>query len=185
MAHYKFKGWVIFDYYQWLLEKIDGHKEPYYDYSLLLNELHSIRFDWGLENDSNRADDGERLRWEYMDEENIPDLFYKDGVPCSVLEMLIALSIRCNNEIMWDPREDHTAEFFWVMIENLDLMRCTDEHFSMAYVHQQIGRWINRDFRRNGKGSPFPLKERNVRDQRKVTIWQQMCGYISEKYFDG
>ena len=74
-----FKGWCIYDYYQWLLEKVNGYAEPYYNYSLLLHTLHSIEFKWIIKMDENRASDGERLRWIYMDEHNIPDIFYKEG----------------------------------------------------------------------------------------------------------
>ena len=183
MPNYGYKGWQIYDYYQWLLEKINGNIEPYYNYSLLLRELHNMKFEWGLTNDENRAVDGETLRKDYMDEELVPDIFYQEGVPCSVLEMLIALSVRCNNEMMYDPKVDKTSEIFWIMIENLDLLKCSDEHFSSEYVHQQIGRWLDRDFKKNGYGSPFPLKNSRRADQRKATIWQQMCGYISENYF--
>lgn len=176
----KFIGWHLFDYYHWLLEKIDGYKEPYYNYSLLLNELHSIPFKYGMSMDGNRASDGERLRWEYLDEHLIPDLYYKDGIPCSVLEMLVALSIRCN-EIMIGG-EIGCSKWFWIMIENLDLMKCTDDAFDTGYVHQQIEIWLDRTFKRDGRGSPFPLKKSGSRDQRKVDIWFQMCGYLSENY---
>ena len=87
-------GWRKFDYYQWLLEQIHGHVEPYYDYSLLLSELHYIPFTWQMERDKNRASDGERLRWIYMDENNIPDIFYDLGIQVSVLEVLVGLAIR-------------------------------------------------------------------------------------------
>lgn len=173
----RLRGWHLFDYYQWLLEKIKGYKYPYYDYSLLLSELHSIEFTWSNERDSNRSSDGIKLRWIYMDEENIADIFYKDA-PCSVLEMLIGLSIRCSEQIL----DDHEpAEIFWIMIENLDLMRCTDDNFNAEYVRQQIRIWIDRCFRWNGSGSPFPLKKAKY-DQRKVEIWFQMCGYINENF---
>ena len=178
----KFVGWHIYDYYQWLLDKIDGHMPPYYDYSLLLQELHSIEFTYGIEMDENRAYDGVKLRWTYIDEMNIPDIFYKEGIPCSVLEMLIALSLRCDESIMYEEGVKRPSKWFWIMIENLDLMRCTDDNFNTDYVHQQIKKWLNRDFKRNGKGSPFPLKT-DARDQRKVDIWLQMCGYLSENYY--
>lgn len=178
----KIVGWHIYDYYQWLLEKIDGYKYPYYDYSLLLNELHSIEFTYGMSMDQNRADDGVKLRWEFIDEKLIPDLFYKENIPCSVLEMMIGLASRCDKEIMNNGVEHNVAKWFWLMIENLDLMRCNDENFNTGYVHQQIGIWLNRTFKMNGKGSPFPLRGRG-RDQRKVDIWLQMCGYLSENYY--
>ena len=174
----KFKPWCLFDYYQWLLERIDGYKYPYYDYSLLLHELHSIEFKWVDARDSNRADDGIKLRWIYMDEQNIADIFYKEGIPCSVLEMLIGMSYRCHTQI--DDRMS-VAELFWIMIENLDLMRCTDDNFNGDYVRQQIRNWLDRVFRWNGSGSPFPLRKARY-DQRKVEIWFQMCGYLNENF---
>ena len=174
-------GWQIYDYYQWLLEKIDGFKEPFYNYSLLLKELHSIPFEWSIDRDGNRAIDGEQLRWEFMDEHNIPDIFYKDGIGCSVLEMLVSLSVRCDLEIMGVSGENLIARWFWIMIDNLDLMRCSDDHFSGEYVRQQVKIWLNRVFDRNGNGSPFPLKRAKY-DQRKVEIWAQMCGYLSENF---
>ena len=177
----RYRGWQIFDYYQWLLEKIHGHLEPFYNYSLLLKELHSIPFHWTIDRDGNRAHDGEELRWEYMDEYGIADIFYKGGIPCSVLEMLISLSVRCDTEIMGEAGENQVARWFWIMIDNLDLMKCSDDNFNAGYVHQQIEIWLNRVFDRSGKGSPFPLKgARN--DQRKVEIWLQMCGYLSENF---
>lgn len=178
----KFVGWHIYDYYQWLLDLIDGHMPPYYDYSLLLHELHSMKFTYGLEMDQNRANDGIRLRWQYIDEMNIPDIFYKEGIPCSVLEMMIGLAVRCDTEVMSDGDSKSASKWFWIMIENLDLMQCKDDNFNTDYVHQQIRKWLNRDFKRNGQGSPFPLSSR-VRDQRKVDIWSQMSGYISENYY--
>lgn len=178
----RIQGWHLYDYYQWLLEKIRGYAEPYYNYSLLLSELHSIEFTWGIMNDENRAIDGVNLRHEYMDEENVPDIFYHDGVPCSVLEMMIGLAVRCDREIMRIPGADSTYKWFWLMIENLDLKRCSDEYFNADYIHQQVGKWLDRDFKKNGIGSPFPLNISHCQDQRKQTIWAQMCGYLSENY---
>ena len=177
----KIIGWHLFDYYQWLLDKIHGNLEPYYNYSLLLSELHSIPFDYILPMDKNRETDGEKLRWEYMDEQNIPDLFYKDGYKCSVLEMLIGLSQRCDISIAGDERGQNTYQWFWIMIENLDLSRCTDDNFNADYVHQQVDIWLSRQFRRDGKGSPFPLRRAKT-DQRKVEIWFQMNGYLNENF---
>lgn len=177
----RYVGWNIFEYYQWLLEKVDGYMDPYYNYSLLLHKLHSIPFVYSIERDKNRAIDAERLRHEYMDEVGINDIYYEDNVPCSVLEMLIALSIRCDQEIMGEAGIDQVAKWFWIMIENLDLMHCSDENFSGEYVSQQVHIWLDRMFDRRGKGSPFPLK-RAIHDQRKVEIWLQMCGYLSENF---
>lgn len=175
-----FKGWQIFDYYQWLLEKVDGHLEPYYNYSLLLNKLHSIEYTWSIEHDSNRATDGMILRRIYMDENNIPDIFYSE-TPCSVLEMMIGLAVRCEIEIMGVSGEDNTAKWFWIMVENLDLLRCTDENFNGEYVEQQVRIFLERSYKRNGIGGIFPLKHTKL-DQRKLEIWRQMNGYLCENF---
>lgn len=177
----KYVGWHLFGYYQWLLDKINGYTEPYYNYSLLLSELHSIPFTYSIAMDGNRASDGVRLRWTFMDEENIPDLFYKDGIECSVLEMLISLSIRCDVDIMGDNDGKNVYAYFWIMIQNLGLDKCTDDHFDPNYVHQQIRKWLDRSFRRNGEGSPFPL-QRCRTDQRKIEIWFQMNAYLNENF---
>lgn len=174
------RGWRLFDYFQWLLEKIDGFKEPYFHYNLLLNELHDIKFEWSIERDENRSVDGKELRFIYMEEENIADIFYKDA-PCTVLEVLIGLSIRCYEDIMWGDETFKPADLFWIMIENLDLMRCDDEHFSRDYIHQQVEKWLKRGYKFNGIGGPFPLKKAH-RDQRKVELWFQMCGYLNENF---
>ena len=175
-------GWHKFDYYQWLLELIKGNVEPYYNYSLLLAELHSIEFTWSEPMDVNRASDGERLRMRYMDEHNIPDLFYYEGVKCSVLEMMIALANKCESNLMSDGPEDNTYKWFWIMIDNLGLDVATDENFNAEYVRQQIGIWLNREFKKNGMGSPFPRKKVGT-DQRHVEIWFQMCGYLCDNYY--
>lgn len=180
MNHYI--GWQLFDYYEWLLEKIDGHMEPFIHYGSLLSELHSIPFSWSLDRDMNLAVNGEQLRWEFMDERNVADIFYKDGIKCSVLEMLIALSVRCDNDIMGVGDRSQAGKWFWIMIENLDLMHCTDDNFDPGFVERQIDIWLSRSFDRKGNGSPFPLKKA-IHDQRKVEIWRQMCGYLSENYW--
>ena len=184
MEKERWHGWNMFNYYQWLLDKVEGHREPYYDYSLLLHELHSIPFKWTIDRDGNRASDGERLRIIFMDEENIPEYYYEDarGVGCSVLEMLVGLSIRCDMEIMGEAGQNQVARWFWIMIDNLDLMKCRDECFSGEYVRQQIDIWLDRMFDRRGKGSPFPLKNKHCQDQRNVEIWFQMCGYLCENF---
>lgn len=180
--HKNVAGWHWHDYYQWMLEQIDGHIEPFYNYSLLLNELHSMEFTWAINKDENRAIDGINLRKIYIDEENLSDSYFDPGIPCSVLEMLIGLSIRCDREIMGQSNVNEAGKWFWIMIDNLDLMVCRDEYFNASYVRQQIGKWLNRNFDRSGIGSPFPLHKKRCSDQRNVEIWKQMCGYLTENY---
>lgn len=176
-----FRGWKEYEYWQWLIEKIDGYMGPYYNYSKLLHELHDIEFTWSLKRDENRAFDGISLRRDYAFEHNLSNVDF-NITSCSVLEMLIALSMRCEYEIMWDGSAPRFGRWFWIMIENLDLLQCNDDHFDGDFVRNQIKIWLDRVYNFNGTGSIFPLKNTH-RDQRKVEIWFQMCGYLNENYF--
>ena len=85
-------------------------------------------FRWFIKNDVNRASDGVYLRQLYFDEMGVDS--GKDG-PCSILEMFVALAIRCENELMYDPDEgDRTSEWFWIMMDNMGLSSLSDNNFS-------------------------------------------------------
>ena len=119
-----------------------------------------------------------------MDENNISKFKGDasiDETPCSVLEMMIGLALRCEIEIMGEPGKDTTYKWFWLMVENLDLMRCSDDNFSGDYVKQQVKIMLDRGYRRNGFGGLFPVRMTRT-DQRNLEIWAQMCGYLSENF---
>lgn len=168
-------------YYQWLLDKVGADREPHMDYLLLLQTLHRIDYVWRLPMDSNRAQDGLMLRATYMMEQGyIPNIITEDGdvPPASVLEVLIALSYRCENDIIG---ENHPDRWFWIAIQNMDLMKCSDDHFNSDYVRQQIDIWLEGRYRKNGQGGPFPLRWPQG-DQRNKELWVQMEAFINENY---
>lgn len=151
-------------------------------YKDLLNILHNIRFTWEIGRDDNREADGVSLRDDFY----IPDEcseyeidFYER--PCSVLEMMVALAIRVDNEYIGNPAESHPGPFFFEMIENLGLRRFIQGKYSEDDVYEIVERWLKREFDKDGKGSPFPVKH-DRRDQRDLEIWDQMISYINEKY---
>lgn len=149
----------------------------------LFEILHHVDFEWELERDENRESDGVDLRDEY----DIPDGFDEKTEEafyarrCSVLEMLIGLAIRVDDEFIGDPAEEHPEIFFMEMIENLGLDKFKGNRYTESDVIKIVNRWMHRDFERNGRGSPFPVKK-SRRDQRKLEIWDQMNTYISENY---
>ena len=107
------------DYFDWLcmIAIPDGGKRA--DYALVLITLMEVPFRWYIRRDENRALDGLELRDIYEDETG--EVCDQDG-ECTVLEMMVALAIRCNDEIMYDPDDPKRADrWFWVMIENLGL----------------------------------------------------------------
>ena len=90
------------EYYEWLIEPIvnDVDSEDI-SYRKLLACLHETTFTYTIPRDENRAHDGIDLRRRFVLSENY-DEDYTDYLrgPCSVLEMMIALAIRCEENIM-------------------------------------------------------------------------------------
>ena len=78
--------------------------------------------------DGNRAEDGIDLRYRFGHEQHYSDAMvasFLDDRPCSVLEMMIALSIRCEEHIMDDPDVgNRTGQWFWSMIASLGSGPC-------------------------------------------------------------
>ena len=77
------------EYFEWLYEFVCGERfAKEFSFRKLLVYLHSREFTYTLNMDSNRAQDGIDLRERYYGDSTIKG-------PCSVLEMMLALSIRC------------------------------------------------------------------------------------------
>ena len=95
-----------------------------------------------------------------------------------MLEMMLALAIRCEETIMDDPSKgDRTRQWFWGMINNLGLGAMTDNVFDRKEVKYIVDNFLNHKYERNGKGGLFTV--RNIkRDLRRVDIWCQLCWYL-------
>ena len=110
--------------------------------------------------DANREEDGIDLRYRFITEVGIPKNYqevyaYLDG-PCSVLEMMIALAIRCEESIMDDPDiGDRTSEWFWLMMKNLGLDYMSDRKFDRDIAEEKISIFLDRRYKRNGEGGLF------------------------------
>ena len=102
--------------------------------------------------------------------------------PCSVLEMLIALAIGCENYIMYDPDEgDRTDIWFWGMIENLGLDALDDWAFNYEEFNAIIRRFLDRKYDKDGYGGPFFI-ENFERDMRKLELWYQLNYYLKSRF---
>ena len=161
------------DYFEWLYNLVHGIQ-----YRRLLIELHSIEFRYSIRMDENRADDGVRLRYRYAIQKGCEEYVdYLNG-PCSVLEMMVALSIRCEEDIMDDPSYgDRTGQWFWHMIVNLGLGSMTDDRFDKRYVRERIDIFLEREYEPNGKGGLVTIKNCK-HDLRTVEIWYQLNLYL-------
>lgn len=163
-------------YEQWLYDIVCKDLFPKsISYDRLLSYLSHREFTVIIPKDLNRAKDGVdlRLRYEMLTGE-CPDL----NIPCSVLEMMIALAIRCEETIMDDPAYgDRTAQWFWSMIKNLGLYSMTDNRFNLNYVCATIDRFLDRAYEPNGEGGLFKINNCKY-DLRDVEIWYQLCWYL-------
>lgn len=172
-------------YFAWMCQLVSSgkrySKNP--SYRKLLRHLHNVDFDYILPMDGNRAEDGASLRYRFGDENGYEDsevAIFLDCRPCSVLEMMIALAVRCEEHIMDDPDiGDRTGQWFWNMIVNLGLGSMHDENYDEDYVDEVVDIFLNREYERNGEGGLFTVRDTND-DMRSVEIWYQMHWYLNE-----
>lgn len=167
------------EYFEWLYNLVCGERfSDQTSYRKLLMYLHTIEFTYSIPKDSNRAEDGKDLRWRfalYNDDRSLSE--YLIG-PCSVLEMMIALAIRCEENIMDNPNiGDRTGQWFWGMITSLGLGSMYDSRFDKQFVNEIINAFLERDYRPDGKGGLFTIKNCDS-DLRTVEIWYQLCWYL-------
>lgn len=163
-------------YADWMIQLVSGER-----YSILLHQLNDTEFTYTIGMDGNRAADGIDLRYRFGRENGYPDSLIAnvlDQYPCSILEMMIALSIRCEEHIMADDNYgDRTAYWFWNMIESLGLSAMDDRHYNRHYVDVTIQVFLDREYQPNGDGGLFTIRNPR-RDMRGVEIWYQMCMYL-------
>ncbi len=164
-------------YFEWLYSQIGAVKspDPSAKYDRLMGLLYTKEFIWIVLNDDNRAEDGRALRVEFIAQRHyqvIPQWF---EFPCSILELLIALSRRLAFEGEGEPRS-----WFWILIENLGLGQHRDgRRYSEDGVHEILEDLIWRTYDPSGRGGLFPLRYPKE-DQREVEIWYQMSAYLLE-----
>lgn len=175
------KDEVINEYFEWMYKMVcDKRYSKDISFRKLLMFLHDTEFVYLIPKDANRAEDGVDLRYRFAIEvygvsDTIMD--YLLG-PCSVLEMILALAIRCEENIMDDPRVgDRMNQWFWGMINNLHLGSMVDTHFDRDLVDQRIDIFLNRDYEPNGDGGLFTIMGCPY-DLRDVEIWIQLCWYL-------
>lgn len=149
--------------------------------------LYDTQFIPDNEMDCNRAVDGENLRDRFLDQQN--DISAKDmravtetfmHKPCSMLEMMVALALRCEETIMEDADiGNRTGQWFWSMIVSLGLASMDDNRFHQSRAEFVIERFRRRDYQPNGAGGLFTLQNPKE-DLRTLDIWYQMMAYLNE-----
>lgn len=168
------------DYFEWMYDLMcEGRFAKSITYRQLFTFLHDVEFVYFVPHDENRAEDGIALRYKYCLLHDREDLEYCLDGPCSVLEMMVALAIRCEERIMSDPAKgDRTAQWFWGMMSSLGLSSMSDSNFNEWLVNDVVTRFLNRKYDPDGKGSLFTIKGWN-RDARDAEIWHQLMAYLN------
>lgn len=171
-------------YFEWMYRIVCNEQcSKRLSYRKLLYLLHDMEFTYTIPMDGNRAEDGTDLRYRFGYENEYEGSMiatYLDDRPCSVLEMMVALAIRCEEHIMDDPDiGNRTGQWFWNMIYNLGLGSMSDTNFDRSQVEKIIHKFLNHEYKRNGEGGLFTVKHYQ-KDLRLVEIWYQMCWYLDE-----
>ena len=165
-------------YFDWIRDIVHGG-----GYTLLLTYLHNTTFTYTIAMDANRESDGIDLRYKFGREYGLSDVIIAnclDNSPCSVLEMMAALAMRCEDELMGDPDiGDRTSVWFMNMLSSLGLDDMTDFVFDERIVEKRINIFLDREYASNGCGGLFTIRHPR-RDLRSVEIWYQAMWYFDE-----
>lgn len=171
---------IVDEYFDWMCEYVCGDRfASSISFRKLFAYLHDREFTWSIRLDVNRAEDGIDLRYRfayYTGYDRVED--YLNG-PCSILEMMIALAIRCEEDIMLDGAYgDRTAQWFWSMITSLGLGSMMDSNFDIDYVEEVVDRFLDRRYEPNGKGGLFTVRHTDS-DLTCMEIWHQLNCYLN------
>lgn len=172
-------------YFEWLYSLIGAvrNRNPARSYWGLTRQLYVKEFVWIVPNDDNRVEDGKDLRREFIEQNGLdPDQIDPTwmNLGCSMLEMLIALGRRAS----FESEGKTSGDWFWMMINNLDLRRFNDERYDdegAQIIDETLDCVIYRNYSYDGSGGLFPLKDPII-DQRKVELWYQLAEYLLEGY---
>lgn len=170
-------------YFEWLYDFVcDGKVNSEISYKKLFSLLFDVEFIFYIRNDLNRARDGIDLRYRFAMLENDENILHELEGPCSVLEMIIALALRCEETIMDDAKYgNRTKQWFWKMLANLGIGYMNDKTFDEDLALERIYIFMERRYSPDGRGGLFYIKNCQE-DLRNVEIWTQLNWYLDDNY---
>jgi hypothetical protein len=177
-------------YFQWLGEKVNLYRPENEIYSSLCHLLMDREYYWIINNDDNRAADGQYLRVLFSNEIHDNNYFGNINTPCTMFEMLVALAMRVDDILYDSERGCQIDRWFWMLISNLGLDKATDAEmvwngeYGEKFVNKTIDFLLERKYGKKGIGSLFPLHSNRYSDRKDVEIWYQMHDYIDENFGD-
>lgn len=168
-------------YFDWLVEIISVSES--FEYTKLYEQLFETEFYAKLDMDENRVCDGLELRRRFILEEG--NRMYTDQLDappyCTCLEMIVALAIRMENDILFDPDEgNRTGIWFHIMLENLGLTEFTDDRYDREEVDYILKFWLERKYKNNGRPYNLFVTDKDDFKFSKSEIWYQMNYFVDE-----
>lgn len=169
------------EYLTYIFSLIRAPKE----YSKLISYLFEKEFIFTDKRDEARWNDGFDLRKDYC---FIHDISYDeahkfDHVPCTVLEMMVALAKRCEDTFMYDIQYgDRTSLWFWEMVKSLGLYEYTNRNFYEYEIDYKLKQFMERNYSPDGRGGLFTIPNCKY-DLREIEIWTQLCWWLDYKNY--
>lgn len=166
-------------YFDWMCNLVGV--QPRY-FGKLMQFLNNKMFYYSIAMDGNRYEDGISLRYRFGLETGIDDYIIAneiDNKPCSVLEMMVALALKCEEHIMGNPDTgNRVALWFKEMLDSLGLSYMNDAHFDESVADQVVERFLRREYSPDGRGGLFTVPS-TIKDMRQTEIWTQANLYFN------
>lgn len=187
-----------YQYFRWLLDETEWHeRHPGSEGVAMI--MYQYEFKWFIPNDDNRGIDGLTIRSKWYQENRSGAEEPVDY--CSMLEMMLALAQRMENDILYDSSKgDRKAEWFWLMMRNCGLEDVCEQvsaefresgdgdgySYGLSEMDEQLtvsilDSIVFREYDSSGFGGLFPTMTSGI-DYRNVEIWDQMQGYLNEHH---
>lgn len=151
----------------------------------MLKDLFKKEFTWTIIFDENLASWGLELRKEFYGSsktvEKMVNMYGEFEFPCSILEMMVALSKSCEENVMSNWSTDRTFYWFWSMIESLGLDIYDNFSYDEDEIDEILERFLLRKYEKNGKGGLFTV-HKNAKNMQKIDIWLQMNAWLIENF---
>lgn len=169
-----------YEYREWLVSLAFDCCANCGEYRELFEYLYSREFVYSIERDSNRAKDGLCMRDTFAELYGYLGIRDYLDMPCNMLEMMFALSDRCERQFMSDPDlGDRTGMWLHNMLTSMGIDDLVDGYFDEFQASRAVDTLLAHSYRKNGCGGLFTVKKRNV-DMRNAEIWYQMNWYLAE-----
>lgn len=173
-------------YFEWMYQLVFPDQNDI-SYRRLCMYLNNLTFYPRLPRDENRAQDGIDLRYRFgYEQQHIqPEIgTLLDCKPCSVFEMMVALALRMEEDIMTNPEMGNRLPLWFAeMLHSLGLENMSDDQFNRQTVMEVVRRFMEGEYESDGRGGLFTIPSCR-RDLRTVEIWYQMNWYLNSIVYE-